>query len=244
MDHRPPSIKVDKPWGRFEQYTHNLPSTVKIITVAPGGTLSRQYHHRRDELWVILDNGAQVQLGEKVLEPETGEKIFIPRGTVHRLSTAGESEVRILEISFGEFDEEDIVRLDDVARSRDVGDGVEQRAGAPAGQLDAGAGRHPGQRPRRRRAAACPRGRRSGGRIVRRVAATGEEEKAHHQRARRDPAAHAWCLARRRSGATELDVVVDRSVRGLPLRRSVPPWMGQSPALPVRATARFQRCTR
>jgi mannose-6-phosphate isomerase len=33
---------------------------------------------------------------------------------VHRLSTAGESEVRILEISFGEFDEEDIVRLDDV----------------------------------------------------------------------------------------------------------------------------------
>ena len=33
---------------------------------------------------------------------------------MHRLSTAGESEVRILEISFGEFDEEDIVRLDDV----------------------------------------------------------------------------------------------------------------------------------
>jgi mannose-6-phosphate isomerase len=114
MDHRPPSIKVDKPWGRFEQYTHNLPSTVKIITVAPGGTLSRQYHHRRDELWVILDKGARVQLGEEVLEPETGEKIFIPRGTVHRLSAAGEREVRILEISFGEFDEEDIVRLDDV----------------------------------------------------------------------------------------------------------------------------------
>jgi mannose-6-phosphate isomerase len=43
-----------------------------------------------------------------------GEKIFIPRGTVHRLYTEGENEVRILEISFGEFDEEDIVRLDDV----------------------------------------------------------------------------------------------------------------------------------
>ena len=114
MDHRPPSIKVDKPWGRFEQYTHNLPCTVKIITVSAGGTLSRQYHHRRDELWVILDKGAQVQLGEEVLEPETGEKVFIPRGTVHRLSAAGEEEVRILEISFGEFDEEDIVRLEDV----------------------------------------------------------------------------------------------------------------------------------
>jgi mannose-6-phosphate isomerase len=114
LDHRPPSIKVDKPWGRFEQYTHNLLSTVKIITVAPGGTLSRQYHHHRDELWVILDEGARVQLGQEVLEPETGEKVFIPRGTVHRLSATGEKEVRILEISFGEFDEEDIVRLDDV----------------------------------------------------------------------------------------------------------------------------------
>jgi mannose-6-phosphate isomerase len=114
LDHRPPSIKVDKPWGRFEQYTHNLPCTVKIITVAPGGTLSRQYHDRRDELWVILDKGAQVQLGEELIAPDTGEKVFIPRGTVHRLSTSGEKEVRILEISFGEFDEEDIVRLDDI----------------------------------------------------------------------------------------------------------------------------------
>ena len=114
MDHRPPSIKVDKPWGRFEQYTHNLPSTVKIITVAPGGKLSRQYHHHRDELWVALDEGATVQLGEDILKPRVGEKIFIPRGTVHRLSSSGEREVRILEISFGEFDEEDIVRLDDV----------------------------------------------------------------------------------------------------------------------------------
>ena len=114
MDYQPPSIKVDKPWGRFEQYTHNLPCTVKIITVAPGGTLSRQYHHHRDELWVVLDEGARIRLGEDVFEPEVGEELFIPRETVHRLSSAGEGEVRILEISFGEFDEEDIVRLDDV----------------------------------------------------------------------------------------------------------------------------------
>ncbi len=114
MDHRPPSIKVEKPWGRFEQYTHNLPCTVKIITVAPGGTLSRQYHFHRDELWVALDPGALVELDEQVLNPEPGEKLFIPRETVHRLSTEGKEPVRILEISFGEFDEDDIVRLEDV----------------------------------------------------------------------------------------------------------------------------------
>lgn len=114
IDPGPPSVKVDKPWGRFEQYTHNLPSTVKVITVAPGGTLSRQYHHMRDELWVVLDPGAKVELDEKILFPDASEKLYIPRGTVHRLSAVGESDVRVLEISFGEFDEDDIVRLEDV----------------------------------------------------------------------------------------------------------------------------------
>ena len=100
MDHRPPSIKVDKPWGKFEQYTHNLTSTVKIITVAPGGRLSSQYHHHRDELWVVLDPGARVELGGEDLSPEPGEKLYIPRGTVHRLSAEGGEPVRI-ELAYG-----------------------------------------------------------------------------------------------------------------------------------------------
>ena len=48
-----------------------------------------------------------------MVDPEAGEKLFIPRQTVHRLS-AGEGPVRLLEISFGEFDEEDIIRLEDL----------------------------------------------------------------------------------------------------------------------------------
>jgi mannose-6-phosphate isomerase len=114
LEHLPPSVKVERPWGKFEQYTHNLPCTVKIITVAPGGTLSRQYHRKRDELWVVLDPGACVELNGEVLYPTPEEKFFIPRETVHRLSSVGEREARILEVSFGHFDEEDIVRLDDV----------------------------------------------------------------------------------------------------------------------------------
>jgi len=114
IDCKLPIIELQKPWGRFEQYTHNLPCTVKIITVAPGGMLSRQYHHKRDELWVVLDPGAAVELDGEILHPEVEEKLFIPRETVHRLSSVGEGEVRILEISFGEFDEDDIVRLEDV----------------------------------------------------------------------------------------------------------------------------------
>lgn len=106
--------RVEKPWGAFEQYTHNAPSTVKVITVSPGGSLSLQYHHGRDELWVVLDEGARVELDGETLHPAPGERLYVPRGTVHRLSSASDRPARILEISFGHFDEEDIVRLEDV----------------------------------------------------------------------------------------------------------------------------------
>ena len=113
ITNRTPPIEILKPWGGFEQYTHNLPSTVKVITVRPGGRLSLQYHHRRDELWVALDPGASVELDGRVLCPQRGERLWIPRGTTHRLSAPGQDPVRILEISFGDFDEDDIVRLED-----------------------------------------------------------------------------------------------------------------------------------
>jgi mannose-6-phosphate isomerase len=34
--------------------------------------------------------------------------------TTHRLSATGDTPVRILEISFGEFEENDVVRLEDI----------------------------------------------------------------------------------------------------------------------------------
>ena len=110
-----PSVtEQEKPWGRFEQYAHNLPCTVKVITVEPGGTLSRQFHHHRDELWVILDHGAEVEIGDRTLRPEREEKLFIPRLTHHRLCAVGDEAIRVLEVSFGVFDEDDIVRLEDI----------------------------------------------------------------------------------------------------------------------------------
>jgi mannose-6-phosphate isomerase len=128
IDHVSPTIEVEKPWGKFEQYTHNMLSTVKVITVEPGGSLSLQYHHGRDELWVVLDEGVEIQLGDTVIRPQAGERIFIPRTAVHRLSAADDRVVRILEISFGEFDEDDIVRLEDVyGRTAVQGDGLKER---------------------------------------------------------------------------------------------------------------------
>jgi mannose-6-phosphate isomerase len=103
----------DRPWGRFRQFAHNEVCTVKIITVAAGGILSLQRHQTRDELWVVIDPGLRIEVGDVVAEPVAGEEFFIPRGTVHRLSSAGPAG-RILEVAFGVFDEQDIERLQDV----------------------------------------------------------------------------------------------------------------------------------
>jgi mannose-6-phosphate isomerase len=84
------------------------------MTVQPGGILSLQYHHRRDKLCMVLNPGAQVEVGGRILWPERGERVVIPHRTTHRLSAVGDEAVRVLEVSFGEFDEDDIVRLEDI----------------------------------------------------------------------------------------------------------------------------------
>ena len=40
IDQMPSTLIVEKPWGKFEQYAHNVRSTVKVITVKPGSALS------------------------------------------------------------------------------------------------------------------------------------------------------------------------------------------------------------
>jgi mannose-1-phosphate guanylyltransferase/mannose-6-phosphate isomerase len=113
-DLRPePSVVTERrPWGSFERFTLNEPSTVKLIHVEPGQRLSLQRHRDRDELWVALDPGAVFEVAGRRIEPEVGERVLIRAGETHRLSSSGPA-VRVMEIAFGEFDEDDIVRLED-----------------------------------------------------------------------------------------------------------------------------------
>jgi mannose-1-phosphate guanylyltransferase/mannose-6-phosphate isomerase len=111
--HEDPVVITDqRPWGSFERFTLNESSTVKLIYVQPGERLSLQRHKSRDELWVALDPGAIFEVAGRRIEPEVGERVFIRAGDTHRLSSAGPA-IRIMEIAFGHFDEDDIERLED-----------------------------------------------------------------------------------------------------------------------------------
>lgn len=108
----PAILTVEKPWGSFTQYCLNEPVTVKIITVRGGQELSLQSHQRRTEVWVALDPGLQVEVDGRAWRPSTGEVVRVPAGARHRLAATTDS-ARVLEVSFGHFDEDDITRHED-----------------------------------------------------------------------------------------------------------------------------------
>ena len=108
----PEKYTEERPWGKFEQFCHNQVCTVKILSVEPQKKISLQYHHHRDEFWRVIEGKAKIVLGDDTHEANVGDEFFIKREQKHRIMTE-ESPVKIIEISFGEFDEEDIVRLED-----------------------------------------------------------------------------------------------------------------------------------
>jgi mannose-6-phosphate isomerase len=101
-----------RPWGRFEKFHENKSCTVKLIYVNANSRLSLQYHKKRSEFWKVIKGSAVVEIDEKTIILEEGETITIPRQARHRV-LARESECIILEIAYGRFDENDIVRIED-----------------------------------------------------------------------------------------------------------------------------------
>ena len=110
-------LAENRPWGHFERFTLNEPCTVKLVYVDGDKRLSLQYHGHRSEFWKVVKGPVKVQIGrsKESLETKTlqaGDSITIPQGALHRLQGAGTDAV-ILEISTGDFDESDIVRIED-----------------------------------------------------------------------------------------------------------------------------------
>lgn len=104
--------QVDRrPWGEFTVIGRWPMITVKTIKVNPLSRLSLQKHRLRDEEWVCVSGIGVAQVGTKRRRLRVGSRVFIPRRTLHRLSTS--KGVEILEVSYGIFKEDDVVRVDD-----------------------------------------------------------------------------------------------------------------------------------
>ena len=133
----------ERPWGGFfvmnENHTDqfikdffdasvdfeikpDLKLSPKILIVAPKKRLSWQYHHRRSELWRVVEGQVGVVKSdtdeEKDLQKHAvGERIKLAKGERHRLVGLDDfgvvAEIWIHEDASNPSDESDIVRLQD-----------------------------------------------------------------------------------------------------------------------------------
>ena len=110
---KPDVAFVERPWGTFKQYANNKDCTVSLMTVLPGQRLSLQSHTGRAELWIVIDDGASVQVGDEIRVYKAGDEIWIPANERHRLSCTGDKPLRVLEVAFGNWQQDDIQRYAD-----------------------------------------------------------------------------------------------------------------------------------
>lgn len=105
---------VHRPWGTYTVIEEGPDYKIKRIVVHPGGKLSLQMHHHRNEHWVVIAGKAEIINGDKVLHLNANESTYIPKETQHRLTNLGTTPLVIIEAQVGDYlGEDDIVRFDD-----------------------------------------------------------------------------------------------------------------------------------
>jgi len=108
-----------RPWGRFEVLYEDEQTWLKRIIIAPGQSLSYQYHNWRTETWVAENAGvrAVVEGRDFAIRYPSNTPTFVPRRAKHRLYNPCDHESSVLEwciaVEHGPLSEDDIVRLAD-----------------------------------------------------------------------------------------------------------------------------------
>jgi mannose-1-phosphate guanylyltransferase / mannose-6-phosphate isomerase len=111
VEHR----RIYRPWGYYQDIDLAPRYRVKRIVVKPGSKLSLQKHFHRSEHWVVVQGTAEVTVNSDVRSVHENESIYIPIGSVHRLTNPGKIPLELIEVQVGSYlGEDDIVRLDDV----------------------------------------------------------------------------------------------------------------------------------
>ena len=101
-----------RPWGFFTVLWEERGAKTKRIGIAPGGSLSLQYHRYRSEVWTILAGEGSVRIGDTVFRARAGDRFEIDALVPHRASS--ESGMTFFEVQRGAYlGEDDIVRLED-----------------------------------------------------------------------------------------------------------------------------------
>ena len=70
-------------------------------------------HEKREEAWYILDAGIVVTVGDEIRKTNPGDVIRVGVGVKHRIKNVSNGIARIVELMYGEYDENEITRIED-----------------------------------------------------------------------------------------------------------------------------------
>lgn len=105
--------RVEKPWGYELIFAHTDRYVGKIIHIAAGHQLSRQYHVAKDETLMVESGELDVEVGpeeaQETIHMKRRDVFRVKPGVIHRL--IGVTNVDVIEVSTTELD--DVVRLSD-----------------------------------------------------------------------------------------------------------------------------------
>jgi mannose-6-phosphate isomerase len=105
--------RVEKPWGYELIWAETSRYVGKILHITAGEKLSRQYHERKDETFLVQAGEMDLEVGDgpdrRTLRMGPRDAFHCPPGTVHRMVAV--TDVDVVEVSTPELD--DVVRLED-----------------------------------------------------------------------------------------------------------------------------------
>jgi mannose-6-phosphate isomerase len=105
--------RVEKPWGYEIVWAETNRYVGKILHIKAGQKLSRQYHVKKDETFLVESGEMDLEVGQgpelRVLRMRVRDSFHCAPGTVHRMVAV--TDVDVLEVSTPELD--DVVRLED-----------------------------------------------------------------------------------------------------------------------------------
>jgi mannose-6-phosphate isomerase len=105
--------RVEKPWGHEVVWAETARYVGKILHIAKGQRLSRQYHVKKDETFLVQTGQMDLEVGQgpdlRIVKMGPGDAFHCTPGTVHRMVAA--TDVDVIEVSTPELD--DVVRLED-----------------------------------------------------------------------------------------------------------------------------------
>jgi mannose-6-phosphate isomerase-like protein (cupin superfamily) len=105
--------RVEKPWGYELVWAQTDRYVGKILHITAGQRLSRQYHVKKDETFLVESGEMDLEIGEgadtKVIRMKARDAFHCAPHTVHRM--VGVTDVDVIEVSTPELD--DVVRLED-----------------------------------------------------------------------------------------------------------------------------------